>query len=89
MVFEVQMGPGQHWVCEQHIAPLFCLVSPNTEEPLWFLWDSVWLLNSFLTGVFLSSLLQTGRQNQDPIRLKESEEESWTPSKQTKAVWNF
>lgn len=55
MAFEAQMGPGQHRACEQRTAHLFCTGAPSTEEPLRFLRDSIWLLNSCLTGAFPSS----------------------------------
>lgn len=35
-------------------SPHSVLVPPGTEELLWFLRDSIWLLNSFLTGAFSS-----------------------------------
>lgn len=87
---------SKSWACVQHTDPPFSLPSfcsgPPWHRGTVLVSQGQHLVVKFIShrGLSLfSSLLQNDRQNQNPIRLKASKKGRWTPSKQTKTVWNF
>lgn len=86
-----QKGAG--WACEQHTdhPSSFCS-GPPWHKGTALLSQGQHLVVKFISHRALSlfsRLLRNDRQNQNPIQLKASKKGRWTPSKQTKTVWNF